>query len=174
MSLSVFWRTLIAGVVATFVMTMTGFWQHGIGLRAVDFGATLAANMTSPHAGTPYSVFAGNLAHFGIGVVFALLWVALFRLYVQGSWLVHGFAYGVALAILASLIGFPLFADTGVFFSHTAAPGMMFVSILVMHLAYGYTLALGLELAGIGASAAERVSEDVRLEIWPRRERRRA
>ena len=27
MSPSVFWRTAIAGFIATFVMTMTGFWQ---------------------------------------------------------------------------------------------------------------------------------------------------
>ena len=87
----------------------------------------------------------------------------------------HGLVYGVALAILAALIGFPLFADTGVFFTRTRAPGAMLLATFVMHFAYGFALTLGLEVAGIGARAADRVAaEGVRLEIWPRRERRRA
>src|SRR5689334_6990061 len=69
MSPSVFWRTIIAGVVATFVMTMTGFWQHGIGIRSMDVGAMLAANMTLAHPDTSYSLVAGNLALFGIGLL---------------------------------------------------------------------------------------------------------
>jgi len=175
MTPSVFWRTTIAGVVATFVMTLTGFWQPGVGIHPMDFGGYLAANMNSAHPDAVYGFFAGNLAHFALGIVFALLWVALFRRYVPGSWLVHGLAYGVALAFVAALIGFPLFADTGVFFMRTRAPGAMLLATFVMHFAYGFSLTLGLEIAGIGARAADRVAaEDVRLEIWPRRERRRA
>jgi uncharacterized membrane protein YagU involved in acid resistance len=174
MSPSVFWKTIIAGVVATFVMTMTGFWQHGIGIRPVDIGAMLTANMTSAHPGTPYSLVAGNLAHLANGVILAFLWVAIFRQYVPGSWLVHGFVYGVALALAASVVYFPLIADVGVFFSGTSAPGAMLLASTIVYLAYGFALALSLEVAGIGASAAERVAEGVRLEIWTRRERRRA
>ena len=175
MTPSVFWRTIIAGVVATFVMTMTGFWQHGVGIRPMDFGAYLTASMNSAHPDAVYGMYAGNAAHFALGVVFALLWVALFRQYVPGSWLVHGLSYGVALAFVAALIGFPLFADTGVFFMRARAPGAMMLATFVMHLAYGFALTLGLEIAGIGARAADRVAaEGVRLEIWPRRERRRA
>jgi hypothetical protein len=174
MSPSVFWKTFIAGVVATFVMTMTGFWQHGIGIRPIDVGAMLAANMTSVHPDTPYSLVAGNLAHFANGVLLAFLWVAFFRQYVPGSWLVHGFAYGIVLALAASVAFFPLIADVGVFFSHTRAPGAMLLTTTVVYVTYGMGLALSLELAGFGASTAERVAEGVRLEIWTRRERRRA
>jgi len=175
MSPSVFWRTIVTGVVATFVMTMTGFWQHGVGIRPLDFGAILATNMSSAHPGTAYGIFAGNLAHFTNGVLFAFLWVALLRQYVAGSWLVHGLVYGIVLAIVASLIGLPLVADTGVFFTRMPAPGAMLLATAIMHLAYGFALCLSLEVARIGARAADRVAaEGVRLEIWPRRERRRA
>jgi len=47
MTPSVFWRTIIAGVVATFAMTLTGFWQHGVGIHPMDFGAYLAASMNA-------------------------------------------------------------------------------------------------------------------------------
>ncbi len=34
-----FWKTVVAGLIATYVMTMTGFWQSGLGLAALDVGA---------------------------------------------------------------------------------------------------------------------------------------
>ncbi len=34
-----FWKTVIAGLIANYVMTMTGFWQSGLGLAAIDVGA---------------------------------------------------------------------------------------------------------------------------------------
>src|SRR5438045_1851594 len=173
MSPSVFWRTAIAGFIATFVMTMTGFWQHGVGIRTVDVGWLLTTNMSSAHPELPYYLFAGNLAHFANGVLLALLWVAFVRRYVPGSWLLHGLAYGVMLMVVADLIVFPLIADVGVFFARTRAPGAMILASLIVHLAYGLALTLSLELAGIGA-AAGRIVEGVRLEIWPKRERRRA
>ena len=173
MSPSVFWRTAIAGFIATFVMTMTGFWQHGVGIRTVDVGFLLATNMTASHPEMPYSLFAGNLAHFANGVLLALIWVAFVRRYVPGSWVLHGIVYGVFLMVIADLFVFPLIADVGVFFARTRAPGAMLLASLIVYLAYGLALTLGLELAGIGATAG-RVVEDVRLEIWPRRERRRA
>src|SRR5439155_12826334 len=154
-------------------MTMTGFWQHGVGIRTVDVGALLATNMMSSHPEAPYSLFAGNLAHFANGVLLALIWVAFVRRYVPGSWLLHGIAYGVFLMVIADLIVFPLITDVGVFFTRTRAPGAMLLASLIVHLAYGLALTLSLELAGIGA-AAGRIVEGVRLEIWPKRERRRA
>ena len=175
MSPSVFWRTTIAGVVATFTMAMTGFLAHGIGIRSFDVGAMLTADMTSLHPEAPYSLVAGNLAFYALGILLALLWVALFRQYVQGSWLVHGFVYGGALWLIGSVIFFPLISDVGVFFARTRAPGALLLAYGLIQLAYGFGLSLGLEVADIGARAAERVAaEGVRLEIWPRRERRRA
>ena len=50
----------------------------------------------------------------------------------------------------------------------------MLLATTVVYVAYGLALALSLELAGIGASTAERVAGDVRLEIWPQRDWRRA
>ncbi len=56
-----FWKTVVAGLVATYVMTVTGFWQSGLGLAAMDVGAMLAGNMTAAHPDMPYSLVAGNL-----------------------------------------------------------------------------------------------------------------
>ena len=36
-----FWQTVVAGLIATFVMTVTGFWQSGLGLPAWNAPRTL-------------------------------------------------------------------------------------------------------------------------------------
>ena len=69
-----FWKTVVAGLIATFVMTMTGFWQTGLGLAAIDVGAMITGSMTAVHPDAPYTFVAGNLVHFANGIVLALLW----------------------------------------------------------------------------------------------------
>ncbi len=44
-----FWKTVVAGLIATYVMTVTGFWQSGLGLAAVDVGAMITGSMTAAH-----------------------------------------------------------------------------------------------------------------------------
>ena len=75
-----FWKTVVAGLIATYVMTMTGFWQSGLGLAAVDVGAMITGSMTAAHPDAPYTLVAGNLVHFANGITLALLWVAFFPL----------------------------------------------------------------------------------------------
>ena len=57
-----FWKTVVAGLIATYVMTMTGFWQSGLGLAAVDVGAMITGSMTAAHPDEPYTLVVGNLA----------------------------------------------------------------------------------------------------------------
>ena len=141
-----FHRTVVAGLIATFVMTMTGFWQSGVGLPAMDVAAMLAGNMT-PDA--PYTLAAGNVAHFGIGVLVALIWVALLQARIPGNWIVQGLVYGVLVTVVAAAVVFPLAAGVGIFFSNTPAPGRMLLGATVPHLTYGLALTLSLRLAGV-------------------------
>ena len=48
-----FWKTVVAGLIATYVMTMTGFWQSGLGLAALDVGAMITDSMTAAHPDAP-------------------------------------------------------------------------------------------------------------------------
>ena len=38
-----FWKIVVAGLIANYVMTMTGFWQSGLGLAAIDVVASVDA-----------------------------------------------------------------------------------------------------------------------------------
>ncbi|MCO5168738.1 MAG: hypothetical protein M9894_20555 [Planctomycetes bacterium] len=146
---STFWRTVVAGLVATFVMTMTGFYQAGVGLPASDVGAMLTQTLNRAHEGTLYTPVAGNLAHFANGVLLALIWVAFLRHVIPGNWLVQGLVYSVILYLAAVLVVVPLAAEAGVFFSRTPMPMAMSIASLVIHVAYGVALTLTLYLAGI-------------------------
>lgn len=148
---SLFGKTVVAGIVATLVMTVTGFWQSGLGLPAIDVGGMLTANMNAAHAeGAPYDVLAGNLVHFANGVVLALIFVAFLQDRLPGGWFLQGVGYGVLTTLAAALVVVPLAAGAGIFFTNTPSPGKMTLGSTTIHLAYGLALTLTLKGAGVG------------------------
>ncbi len=151
-SKDLFWKTVVAGLVATYVMTLTGFLQSGLGLAAMDVGAMLAGNMTAAHPDMSYSLVAGNLSHFAIGVLLALIWVAFLQERVPGNWIVKGIVYALVLTLAAVVVVVPLAAGVGIFFTNTPAPGRMLLAATAPHLAYGLCLTLSLQVAGVGAT----------------------
>lgn len=155
LSSELFWRTVVAGLIATFVMTLTGFWQAGLGIPAVDVAGMLVGSMNGAHAdAAPYGLGAGNLVHFANGVVLALIFVAFLQHRLPGNWFVHGLIYGVLTVLAAAIVVVPLAAGAGIFFTNTPMPGAMTLASTVIHLAYALTLTLALEVAGAGARSA--------------------
>ena len=146
-----FWKTIIAGIIANYAMTMMGFWQSGLGLAAIDIGAMLAGNMTAAHPDMPYSLVAGNLAHFANGVMLALIWVAFLQQRVPGNWIVQGLVYALITTLAAWVVVAPLAFGVGLFFTNTPAPGRMMLATAVVHVAYGLSLTLSLKVAGVEA-----------------------
>jgi len=147
-----FRATVMAGAIATFVMTMTGFWQAGLGLPAMDVGAMLTGSLNAAHGdGGPYGPVAGNLAHLVNGVVLALIFVAFLQHRLPGGWLLQGVIYAALTTLAAALVVVPLAAGAGVFFSNTPIPGQMTLASTAIHLAYALALTLSLEVAGVGA-----------------------
>lgn len=141
MSTRIHWlRVMTVGVLATHVMTMTGFWQAGLGLPKMNVGAMLAANMEQ-------SFVWGLLAHYLNGILLAIIFAAWLYPLLPGSGLVKGLAYGLLTTVAAQLVVVPLASPAGIFFSNTPNPGWMVLGGLVPHLAYGVALGLGLELA---------------------------
>jgi len=102
-----FFQTVVAGLIATFVMTLTGFWQSGLGLPAMDVGAMLTGSMTAAHPDVPYSLVAGNLVHLFNGIVLALVWVAFLKHRVPGNWIVQGAVYTVLTTLAAVMVVVP-------------------------------------------------------------------
>lgn len=149
-----FWRTVISGIIATFVMTAAGFFQAGIGLPAIDVGNMLLDSFNGAHEGDPYTLIAGNLAHFANGVILALIWVAFLQKKIPGNWFIQGIIYAVITTVAAGLIVVPLATaaagmGAGILFFNTPMPGIMILGSLVIHIFYGITLTLSLKVAGV-------------------------
>ncbi len=150
-----FLKTVFSGLIANYVMTMTGFWQSGLGIAAIDIGAMITGSMTAAHPDAPYGLVAGNLVHFANGVILALIWVAFLQRRVPGNWIVHGLVYALITQLAAWVVVAPLAFGVGLFFTNTPAPGPMMLATAVPHVAYGLSLTLSLHVAGVRAARTQ-------------------
>lgn len=154
MSASIFWRTVVSGFIATFVMAMISFFQGGLGLPVVDVGHIMKEGFNQVHVDTPYSIMWGNVAYFIVGILLALFWVAVLIQRVPGRWWIHGIGYGLAISFVAGLIVAPLAAlaagdSVGVFYYDTWFMRELIIAGLTMHLGYGLVLSFCLKVAGV-------------------------
>lgn len=150
----IFWRTVISGLIATFVMTMISFLQGGIGIPAIDIGHILKETFNHVHGDEVYSLIWGNAAFNVGGVLMALFWVAFLQNRIPGNWIIQGLIYGILITVVVGLIIAPLFSTAagepfGIFYSATWIPGLIFLGGILMHIGYGITLTLCLKVAGV-------------------------
>jgi hypothetical protein len=160
MNSNTFWRTVISGLIATFVMAMTSFLQGGIGLPAIDIGHILKETFNHVHGEQVYSLFWGNAAFNIGGILVALIWVAFLQKRIPGNWFIQGIIFGILISLLAGLVISPLFARAagetfGIFYLNTWIPGLIILAGIVMHISYGVTLTLCLKVAGIDKKTLE-------------------
>lgn len=135
-----FWIITIAGLIATYAMTITAVWQAGLGLKAMDPSGMMMKSLNSAHGEAPYGIAFGHLYHYLNGIAFALLYYVLFRPWLPGNWLVRGALYGVVAFLMADVVVAPLATGSGIFFSNTPTPVLMTASSLVPHLVFGIAL----------------------------------
>lgn len=153
-SSSVFWRTVISGFIATFVMSMVAFIQGGLGLPVVDIGHIIVGSFNEVHVDEPYDILWGNVAYFMGGILLALIWVVFLSTRIPGNWFVRGLLYGVLISLVSGLVLSPLVSLAagdwfGFFYLDTWVPGLLILAGLIMHLAYGVILLLCLKVAGV-------------------------
>lgn len=144
MTAATFYRATVAGLMATFVMTLTGFWLDGLGLPGLDVGAMIAES-------TGHGWTWGNLAHFVNGALLGLIYVQWVRDRLPGNALVKGVGYGILTTLAAAIVVVPLAAGAGVFFSNTPVPGAMVAASTIAHLACGISLEMSYGVAERGA-----------------------
>ncbi len=154
LSSGTFWRTVISGFIATFVMSMVAFIQGGIGLPVVDIGHIIVGSFNEVHVDEPYDILWGNVAYFMGGILLALLWVVFLMEKVPGGWFLQGLLYGVMISVVSGLILSPLVSLAagdwfGFFYLDTWVPGLLILAGLIMHLTYGIVLMLCLKYAGV-------------------------
>jgi len=160
-SSATFWRTVISGFIATFVMAMISFLQGGLSLPVVDVGHIMKEAFNHVHEGAPYSILWGNAAYFIVGILLALIWVVFLQTRIPGNWLVQGVIYGISISIVAGLAVAPLAAlaageSIGIFYFDTWFQMQLIIAGLTMHLGYGLVLMLCLKYAGVkGIEPAE-------------------
>ncbi|MFB6285831.1 MAG: hypothetical protein ABEK03_04540 [Candidatus Bipolaricaulia bacterium] len=128
-------QAIVVGLLATHIMTLTGFWQAGLGLNQMDVGAMLAANMDHGYVW-------GQLAHYLNGIVLAVIYARWVMGLLPGGPFARGLAYGLLTTVAAGIIVAPLAANAGIFFTAVPNPGLMVLSSLTAHLAYGLAVAL--------------------------------
>jgi hypothetical protein len=153
-SSSTFWRTVISGFIATFVMAMTAFVQGGLGLPVVDIGHIITGTFNHVHPEGAYDILWGNIAYFMGGVLLALVWVVFLQQRLSWPWYVQGIVFGLGISVLSGLILSPLVSLAagewfGFFYLNTWVPELLLLAGLTMHIAYGLTLTLCLKVAGV-------------------------
>lgn len=152
-----FWRTIICGFIATFVMSMMAFLAGGFGLPVIDIGHILQEIFNHIHEHDPYTIVWGNAAYYMGGILLALIWVVFLDTRIPGNWLIQGIIYGVIISIVSALVISPVVSlaggePFGLFYTDTWFPLLTTLAGLIMHLAYGITLLLCLNYSGINTT----------------------
>lgn len=142
-----FWRTVICGFIATFVMSMIAFLLSGFGLPVIDVGYILQEIFNHIHEHDPYTIVWGNAAYYFGGILLALIWVVFLDSHMPGNWFVRGISYGILISVVAAVIISPLVSlaggePFGIFYTDTWYPILTLFSGLAMHLGYGISLLL--------------------------------
>lgn len=149
-----FWRIVISGFIATFVMTMISFLQGGIGLPVIDIGHILKESFNHVHISEAYTLLWGNTAYYIGGILMALIWVVFLQTRIPGNWFIQGIIFGIIISVVAGIFLSPLIARAagetfGIFYTDTWVPGLILLAGVLMHIGYGVTLTLCLKFAGV-------------------------
>ena len=148
---------LVAGLVATHIATITGYWFHGIGLETLQFPQFNAYLLFRPELGSEFGVFeisptvrlvTGWIVHTFTGVVWALVYaVVVLPILKWKNNMSKALLWGVILATISALwwvpVLFPEF-DLG-FFSRNFDVDNGFLGVVAIYLWHAiYAVNLGL------------------------------
>jgi len=146
---------LVAGILATHIATITGYWYHGIGLRDLDFPTFNGYLLFRPEMGTeefavfgvplPIRLLYGWTVHLFTGVVFAMVYAVLIQPMLKWrSNMAKALAWGAVLAIISGLWWVPvLFNEFDLGFAAWNFDGWKgIVAIFLWHAIWAVNLAL--------------------------------
>jgi uncharacterized membrane protein YagU involved in acid resistance len=125
-------KSAIAGLLATFAMTVIMLMAPLMGMPEMNIGRMLGGFMGVPS-------FVGWAGHFMIGVVLAVAYGQFFAARLPGAPWVRGILYGLIPWLMSQVIINPMMG-AGVFASLTPAPALMVMGSLLGHMVYGAVL----------------------------------
>jgi uncharacterized membrane protein YagU involved in acid resistance len=144
-------RAVIAGLLATAVMTVLMLVEPILGLPKVAFGQQLSIFLAVAVAYVPMSIALGWAVHFGFGVLLALIYAGTVAKRFSGMPVFAGVLYGSLIFLLSQVVFMPL-VGAGVF-SRGDVP--MIMGAAFGHMGYGAILGAVYGGAGkVGAKAA--------------------
>ena len=137
-----FWRAVIAGFFATYVMTVAAAWQHAIGIHPHDPAAFMAQSLDPLGSGRGWAW--GSFYHYMNGLALALVYARWIHGRLSFHPLVLANLYGLGLVVVAMGILAPLLAPEQVgFFALKTDHALNFtLGSILAHAAYGTTLGL--------------------------------
>lgn len=138
-----YWRAAIAGVIATYVMSVAAQWTTALGLPRADPSRLMAYSFGN----APYAV--GLFAHGMNGLILALMYARWQRLVPGKTAWIKGIWVGLITALVTQMLVGPLVGPSGFFWTKPNPVGQLLTS-LIAHLAYGLVLAVGYSREGEG------------------------
>ncbi len=126
-------KGILAGLMATVVMTMIMYMAPMMGMPKMDVAGMLSGMMSLPW-------IVGMAIHFMNGVIiFPLIYVFVLYKVLPGNGLVKGIAWGVILFVIAQVMVMPM-AGMGFFSSASPQQMPMVIGSLMGHVVYGAIL----------------------------------
>jgi uncharacterized membrane protein YagU involved in acid resistance len=138
-------RAIATGVIATASMTALLLIEPAVGLPEIAIGQLLSTSLSLTTALSSAGPAMGWVVHFGVGVLWALVYAAVVMQRLPGSPLVRGLIYGALVFVLAQALLLPL---VGAGFFSRGDPSML-AGGLLGHLVFGGVL--GWVYGGAGA-----------------------
>ena len=126
-------KGILAGLIATGVMTMIMYLAPMMGMPKMDIAGMLSGMM-----GLPWIV--GMVIHFMNGaIIFPLIYVFVLYKVLPGNGLVRGIVWGLILFVIAQVMVMPM-AGMGFFSSASPQQMLMVMGSMMGHVVYGAIL----------------------------------
>ena len=132
-----YFRAAVCGLVATYVMSIAGHWEVGIGLPRMDPSRLMAFSLGK----APYWV--GGLTHYVNGLVLGLMYARWQEHIPGGNRWMKGVAVGFATAISAQIISGMVTPLPFI------KPPPVIIASLFLHLIFGVVLAYAYSREGV-------------------------
>lgn len=135
-------RAIVAGFIATFVMTMLIYLAPLMAMPHMDIAAMLGSMLNGGQMPAVQSGpwWMGMLAHFVMGtLLFPLLYAYVVRGLLPGKPWARGLAWGIILWFVMMAMVMPMMGQ-GFLASHTPQPFLFVIGTLMGHLLYGAIL----------------------------------
>lgn len=129
-------RAVATGIIATASMTALLLIEPAIGLPEIAIGQLLSTSLSLTTAFYSVGPAVGWLIHFGVGVLWALVYAGFVINRLPGSAVVRGLLYGALVFVLAQVALLPM---VGAGFFSRGDPSML-AGGLLGHLVYGSVL----------------------------------